>query len=129
MSTSEHIFKWLDENEEWFKVSAIAKKAGIDKGNFLKFRKNKSIPEKHIIPIMNVIIPLGFVLDEVIEENNKPETKAKIESERNTVVAKEHNQPLSEKDMTETCTPKALTMLEIIEQKRQEIINAKNKKP
>lgn len=83
MTTSESILKWLDENKEWFKVSVISKKAKIDKGNLSKFIKVKSIPEKHLIPIMEVIMPFGFTLDELVAENNKPENKVKIETERN----------------------------------------------
>jgi len=83
MTTSESILKWLDENKEWFKVSVISKKAKIDKGNLSKFIKVKSIPEKHLIPIMEVIIPFGFTLDELIAENNKPANKEKIENDRN----------------------------------------------
>jgi len=85
MTTSDSILKWLEENKEWFKVSVISKKANIDKGNLSKFIKAKSIPEKHLIPIMEVIIPFGFTLNQLIVENNKPENKAKIENERNPV--------------------------------------------
>ena len=85
MTTSEAILKWLGENQNLVKVSVISQKAGIDKGNFSKFRKRGSIPEKHLIPIMNAISPMGFTLDECIRENNKPEMKKKIENGRSGV--------------------------------------------
>lgn len=83
MKTSEAILSWLDENKDWFKAESICKKTGINKGNFSKFRKNGEIPEKHLIPIMEIIMPLGFTLEGVITENNKPENKARIDNERN----------------------------------------------
>lgn len=83
MTTSDGILRWLDKNKEWFKVSAICKKVKIDKGNFSKYKK-EGIPEKYLQPIMEVIMPLGFTLDEVIKENNKPENKKKIKEERDT---------------------------------------------
>lgn len=84
MTTSQEILKWLDENKDWFKPSAICKKLKIDKGNFSRYMKTE-IPEKYLIDIMHIIMPLGFTLDEVIKENNKPEVKAKILAERNKV--------------------------------------------
>jgi len=82
MTTSEAILKWLEENKDWFKPTSIAKKLKIDKGNFSRYMK-EGIPEKYLIGIMNIIMPLGFTMDELIAENNKPEVKAKILAERN----------------------------------------------
>jgi len=82
MTTSDAILKWLEENKDWFKPTSIAKKLKIDKGNFSRYMK-EGIPEKYLIDIMNIIMPLGFTMDELIAENNKPEVKAKILAERN----------------------------------------------
>ena len=113
MRTSDAILKWLDENEEWFKISAIAKRAGIDKGNFLRYRKAKDIPEKHLIPLMNIIIPLGFTLEPIIEENKEP-----ILDEEDMVPEVTEFEPVE----------RELTMAEKITLKAQEFLNNKNKK-
>ena len=84
MTTSEEILKWFDENKDWFKPTSISKKLKIDKGNFSRYLKS-GIPEKYLIPIMEIIMPLGFTLDKIIAENNLPENKARILLERNTV--------------------------------------------
>lgn len=83
MTTSEAIFTWLEENKGWFKAKAICQKVGIDKGNFSRYKRFDNIPEKYLIPIMEIIMPLGFTLDKCITENNLPENKEKIEAERN----------------------------------------------
>lgn len=84
MKVSESILKWLSENKDWFKDAAIVKKVGIDKGNFSKYKKSGDIPEKYLQPIMNIIMPLGFTLEEVIAENKKPENKKKRDTPTNT---------------------------------------------
>jgi len=84
MTTSEEILKWFDENKDWFKPTSICKKLKIDKGNFSRYLKT-GIPEKYLIPIMEIIMPLGFTLDPIIEENNRPDNKAKIEKIRNPI--------------------------------------------
>ena len=97
MTTSQGILKWLDENKEWFKPSAICKKLKIDKGNFSRYMKTE-IPEKYLIPVMEIIMPLGFTLDEVIEENNKPKNKAEIQEQRNTPVRNKIEQTIWEEE-------------------------------
>lgn len=93
MTTSEEILKWFDENKDWFKPTSISKKLKIDKGNFSRYLKS-GIPEKYLIPIMEIIMPLGFTLDSIIDENNKPEVKAKIEEMRNPKISiKDLSQP------------------------------------
>ena len=67
MTTSEEILKWFDENKDWFKPTSISKKLKIDKGNFSRYLKS-GIPEKYLIPIMEIIMPLGFTLDKIIAE-------------------------------------------------------------
>jgi hypothetical protein len=54
MELSKDIFVWLNKNKEWFKVSAICKKVGIDKGNFSKYKKSGELPEKFIQPILSL---------------------------------------------------------------------------
>jgi hypothetical protein len=83
MTVSQGIFKWMEENKDFFKPQGVCKKVGIDKGNFSRYKKDGAIPEKYLQPIMKLIMPLGFTLGEVIAENNKPETKKKIEAEQN----------------------------------------------
>jgi hypothetical protein len=103
MRTSEEILKWLEENRDWFKESAICKKVGIDKGNFSRYKKD-GIPEKYLQPIMKIIMPLGFTLDEVIADNNKPENKKEIEAKRQQSLAtikKDYLQPLPGSDVSE----------------------------
>lgn len=84
MTVSQGIFKWMEENKDFFKPQGVCKKVGIDKGNFSRYKKDGAIPEKYLQPIMALIMPLGFTLDEVVAENNKSDTKKKIEQERNT---------------------------------------------
>lgn len=82
MTTSAAIFKWLDQNKDLIRISGICKAVEIDKANFSKCRPD-GIPEKYLIPIMNVISPLGFNLDELVAQNNKPQIKKRILTERN----------------------------------------------
>lgn len=82
MTVSQGIFKWMEENKDFFKPQGVCKKVGIDKGNFSRYKKDGAIPEKYLQPIMALIMPLGFTLDEVIAENNKPENKNRILAER-----------------------------------------------
>jgi len=82
MNTSQAIFKWMEQNKDFFKPQGVCKKIGIDKGNFSRYKKEGFIPEKYLQPIVELIMPLGFTLDEIIEEKNKPEKKFKIEAER-----------------------------------------------
>lgn len=89
MRVSESILKWLSENKDWFKDAAIVKKVGIDKGNFSKYKKSGDIPEKYLQPIMNIIMPLGFTLEEIVTENNKPKNKKKRGATNNNVSNKE----------------------------------------
>ena len=60
MTVSETIFKWLEDNKDFIKVQAICERLNIDKGNFSKYRSSKSIPEKYLIPIIELIKPFGF---------------------------------------------------------------------
>lgn len=100
MTTSEGILKWVADNKDWFKPTYIATKLKIDRGNFSRFMKSE-IPEKYLIPIMSIIMPLGFTLDEIAAENNKPEVKAKILDERNPPLASSvrWSNPLTETKM------------------------------
>ena len=60
MTQSEEIFKWLEDNRDYFKPEGICKALKIDKGNFSKYKAAKSIPEKYITPIMGIISLYGF---------------------------------------------------------------------
>ncbi len=75
MELSTDIFKWLEKNKEWFKVSAICKKVGIDKGNFSKYRKEGELPEKFIQPILAIIIPMGFIVKKTELPKNTTQDK------------------------------------------------------
>jgi len=97
MTTSQGIFDWMEENKDFFKPQGICKRVDIDKSNFSKYKKEKKIPEKYLQPIMELIMPLGFTLDKIIKENNKPENKARILAERNGIKEKQFEKLLTDK--------------------------------
>jgi len=83
MQLSKDIFEWLDKNKEWFKVSAICKRVKIDKGNFSKYKKEGELPEKFIQPILDVIMPFGFIVKKIEkpkDEKPPPDSSTEIET-------------------------------------------------
>lgn len=54
------VLDWLVENKKWIKVSAICKSVGIDDGNFSRYVKSRSLPEKYVDPIVKIISRFGF---------------------------------------------------------------------
>lgn len=80
---SRKILNWIKANNDWFKDSAICTITGMDKGNFSKYKKEGVFPEKYLQQIINYISKIGFISDDPISENNRPDNKAKIEEMRN----------------------------------------------
>lgn len=82
---SKEIAKILAANLEYLKVNNIEKAMGLNKTALVRMIARKEIPEKHQKVVYDwwrkwvteLIVP-------IIEENNKPENKARIEAERNT---------------------------------------------
>ena len=67
--------------------SALCKQIGLDRANLDKYLQRGEIPEKFVADLGRALYDYGYKasIDKQIIENNKPENKAKIEKERNSV--------------------------------------------
>lgn len=74
MSEQEQVLEWLEVNKSVFKKSALCEKIGVDKGNFSKYLKMKSIPEKFIPDIITFITPFGYSPQNSNEASNKTDS-------------------------------------------------------
>lgn len=77
---------WI-KKAELINRAALCKQVGLDRANLDKYLQRGEIPEKFIADLGKALYDYGYKvsIEKQVAENNKPENKAKIEKERNTV--------------------------------------------
>lgn len=58
------ILIWFEKHKRYINIAGVCQAVGLDKGNFIRYRKLGIIPEKYIQPLINIISMYGYKAEE-----------------------------------------------------------------